>query len=58
MLQLVRDTPLNKVQTEYIEVAYRSAKLLLTIIGDILDLQRIGTVLYIQCNMAYGYLKF
>jgi PAS domain S-box-containing protein len=41
MLQLVRDTPLNKVQTEYIEVAYRSAKLLLTIIGDILDLQRI-----------------
>jgi signal transduction histidine kinase len=58
MLQLVRDTPLNKVQTEYIEVAYRSAKLLLTIIGDILDLQRIGTVLYIQCYMAYGYVKF
>jgi len=43
MLQVVRDTSLNKAQREYIEIAYRSAKLLLTIIGDILDLQRIGT---------------
>lgn len=41
MLKLLRDTPLNPVQSRYIATAVASADMLLRIIGDILDFSKI-----------------
>ena len=41
MLQLLRDTPLDRQQAEYAAVAHRSGEALLTLIDDVLDLSKI-----------------
>ncbi|MFC1588893.1 ATP-binding protein [Pseudomonadota bacterium] len=40
-LQLLEDTPLTESQREYVNVAYKSADALLSILNDILDLSKI-----------------
>ncbi|MDH5389356.1 MAG: ATP-binding protein [Gammaproteobacteria bacterium] len=40
-LQLLEDTKLNETQREYVEIAYKSADSLMSILNDILDLSKI-----------------
>lgn len=42
MAQLVRDTPLNEEQKEYVEIILNSAESLLTLLNDILDFSKIS----------------
>ena len=41
MLDLLRETPLNREQSDYMETAASSAELLLTLLNDILDYSRV-----------------
>lgn len=55
-LQLMRDTPMDATQKEYISIAYNSGEALLTLLNDILDFSKIEagkmTLEYIPFDLA------